>query len=278
MPLISRPDNVADGVILPQHFNKLRWSENFYEPFDVAPRFSNQLGNGAATGATGDINELHTRINTFEWHVLGAGQTILVPVYDRVNGKGIDFGQDQTISEGHQLRFGPNIVTAGNDRARGFFKIGTDKAFYGKIKINTSDASGLGPFVFGLFKAQAYQTALTSYTDFAVFNCTVNTTFADIQIKTSVASVVTTVGTTRTWLDNESHTFEIRVTQAGVVTFILDGLVPTVTRSGFSFASGAFVQFGTFFLHAADLADNLWYQEAEGGFLGLRGDAGVRAA
>lgn len=271
MPPASRIDNIADGLIRPQHLNKLVNSRFFYDPFDVPPRFSSQLGNGAATGATGDINELATEKNQYEWHVLGAGQTIIVPVYDRANGKGLDFGQDQTATEGHQLRFGPNIVTAGQDRARGAYKIGTDRAFYGKIKINTSDASGLNPLCFGLFKSQAYQTALTSYTDFAVFNVVVNGTLADIQLKTSVASVVTTVDTTQDWLDNESHTMELRVTQGGVVTFVLDGKYPVVTRSGFAFAAAAVVQFGTFFLHGADLADNLWYQEAETGFLAVRG-------
>src|SRR5258706_10162837 len=272
MSIASRIDNIADGLVRPQHLNKLVNSRFFFDPFDVPPKFGDNLGNAAASGSTGAINQMITEKNIYEWFVMGAGQTIAVPVYDRVNGKGLDFGQDQTATEGHQLRFGPNITTTNMERARGAYKIGTDKAFYGRIKVNTSDASGLNPFVFGLFKAQAYQTALTSITDFAVFNCVVNTTFADIQIKTSVASVVTTVGTTLTWLDNESHTFELRVTQQGVVTFVLDGKVSLpATRTGFAFASAAIVQFGTFFLHGADLADNLWYQEAETGLLAVRG-------
>lgn len=273
MPIISRVDQIADGLIRPQHLNKLVNSRFFYDPFDVAPKFGDSLGNAAAAGATGNINQMITRANIYEWFVMGAGQTILVPVYDRVNGLGIDFAQDLTSTEGHQLRFGPNIVTAGQERARGAYKIGTDKAFYGKVKIRAADASGLNPLVFGLFKAQAYQTALTSYTDFAVFNIVVNGTLADIQLKTSVASVVTTVDTTQDWLDTESHTLELRVTQGGVVTFVLDGKYPLVTRSGFAFASGVVVHFGSLFLHGAAAPGALQYQEAETGFLALRGDS-----
>jgi len=271
MPPASRIDHIADGLIRPQHLNKLVNSRFFYDPFDVPPKFGDSLGNAAAAGTTGAINELITRANQYEYHILGAGQTIVVPVYDRVNGLGLDFAQDVVATEGHQLRFGPNIVTAGQERARGSYKIGTDKAFYGKIKIRTADASGLSPLCFGLFKAQAYQTALASYTDFAVFNVVVNGTLADIQLKTSVASVVTTVDTTQDWLDLESHTMELRVTQGGVVTFVLDGKYPIVTRSGFAFASAAVVQFGTFFLHGAAAPGALHYQEAETGFLAIRG-------
>ena len=271
MPLVSRIDNIADGLVRPQHLNKLVNSRFFYDPFDVAPKFGDSLGNGAAVGTTAAINQMITRANIYEWHVIGAGETIVVPVYDRVNGLGLDFAQDLTVNEGHNFRFGPNIVTAGQERARGAYKIGTDKAFYGKIKIRTSDASGLNPLCFGLFKAQAYNGTLTNYTDFAIFHAIVNGTLADIQIKTSVASVVTTVDTTLDWLDNESHTFELRVTQGGVVTFVLDGKYPVVTRSGFAFAAAAVVQFGSYFLHGGDVADTLFYQEAETGFLPIRG-------
>ena len=270
MPPVSRIDNVADSILRPQHLNKPAFSRYLYDPFNAPPIFADNLGNGAAVGTTGAINLMKTPYNTYEWHVLGAGQTIAVPVFDRATSRGIDFGQDQVATEGHQLRFGPNMPV-GAQKPRGSYIIGTDKAFYGKVMVRAQDASGLNPFVFGLFKQQAYQTALASYTDFAVFNAVVNGTVADIQIKTSVASVVTTVDTTQDWVDAFAIIFELRVTQDGRVSFFIDGKVPLATRSGFQFAPATMVHFGTFFLHGTDLCDNLYYQLAETGDLTIRG-------
>jgi len=271
-PLINYARQLADGIIKSQHLNRANQQRYTFDPFDAPPHFKDSLGNGVAVGTTSAINLCITNRGIYEWHVLGAGQTIAVPVYDRVNGLGLDFGQDQTISEGHQLRFSPNIVTAGMSRGKHSYTIGTDKAWFARLKVRCSDTSGLVPLVFALWKNQAYQTALASYTDYVGFNISGSGASAQIRQQTSVASVVVTLDTTQTWLDNTSRTFEIRVTQAGKVSFLIDGAVPTVPMTTFSLASGIVVSPGTFFLHGADLADNLWYQEFESGFLPTRAE------
>jgi hypothetical protein len=261
--------NFKDDVIPPQKLSKSKNQKYTFDPFDAPPHYSKNLGNGAATGATGDINTMRTNRGIYEWHVLGAGQTILVPVYDLATGLGLDFGQDQTSTEGHQVRFTPNIVTPpAVPRGKHAYKIGTDKAFFARLKILLTDASGVNPFCFGFFKAQAYQTALDSYSDFAVIRLVPSTTFASIRQRWNLnGGTAAEVDSTQTTSDNAAITMEVRVKQDGKVSFVVNGAYPTVAKTDFVFDSGDVVYPGTFFLHGTDVADNVYYQEFESGFL-----------
>lgn len=262
---------MADGFLEPRHYANKNNRKYIFEDFSVYPRFAARLGNGAATGATGDRNQLITNRGTYVWHVKGAGQTILVPVYDDVNGKGLDFGQDQTATEGHELMFSPNIPTAGGDRGILGFKIGTDEAFVARLKVLLSDWSGVNPLAFGIRRVQAEQAALASYTDYAAFKVVGSGTTGSVRLETNLnnAGAVTT-DTSQTKADNVAADFRIHVGQDGKVRFWLDDGAPTVNVTNFVFDVGDIVIPFAFFLHGADLVDNLWYQEFEGGYLPKR--------
>lgn len=260
-----------------------------YDNFDGLPSFAARTGNGAATGATGNINQIRTTNGVYEYVILGLGQTIIVPVYDVTTGKGLDFGQDQTSTEGHETSFTPNIVTSGGTRAKHGFQVGgtggETRPFFAQFTLLASDTSGFAEGFFGFIKMEAYATALASYTEYAGLSLIGSGTTAQIHIKTRLASgTAGDVDSTQTVADNISVTFRVEVdpftrlvrfkygpalTQAqidaGQVPF------PTVTKTNFAFTSGVIVRPAFFFLHGADLVDNLWYQNLQVGYIPQRG-------
>lgn len=259
---------MADGFLEPRHYANKRNRKYVFDDFSCRPQFSKSDGNGAATGATGDINVIATNRGVYEWHVKGAGQTILVPSFDVTNGKGLDWAQDNTNTEGHEVAFSPNIVTANGDRGHLAFVIGTDDDFFVRCKYLSSDWSGVNPIALGFRKVQAYDTALANYTDYAVVKAVGSGTTGSLRLETNLnGGTAATTNTTQTKADDVAATFEVRVKKSGSVKFLIDGAAPTVDVSDFVFDSGDIVIPFSFFLHGADVANNLWYQEFECGYI-----------
>lgn len=266
---VAYPRNIKDETIGPQKLNKAKNRKYVFDAFDVRPTFAAAAGHGSPAGATGSINIMRTGAGTYEYFVLGAGQTIVAPVWDPTNGKGVDIALDLTATEGLEIAFGPNIVTAGQDRGKLNFKIGTDKSFFARLKVYITDASGFNPFHFGFRKVQAFAATFTDYTDYAAIELQSD---LDIMISTDLnnAGEVAT-DTTQNTADLASREFEIRITQQGAVSFLIDGLVPTVNRTNFVFDAGDIViPFGRL-LHGTDVAEATFLQEFEAGYLPERG-------
>lgn len=260
-----------------------------YEGFDSLPSFAARLGNGAATGATGVINQIKTQSGTYEYVILGAGQTIIVPVYDVTTGKGLDFAQDQTSTEGHETSFAPNIVTSGGGRAKHGFVVGgtgsETRPFFAQFTFLPGDASGIAEGFFGFIKMEAYQTALASYTEYAGISLVASGATAQIRIKTRLASgTAGNVDSTQTVGDGIPVTIRVEVDPATrLVRFrygasltqaqIDAGAVPypTVTKTDFAFTSGVVLRPAFFFLNGADLVDTLYYQNFQCGYIPQRG-------
>ena len=266
---VGYPRNVADGVLTPQKLNKAKNKKHVIDAFDARPTFTPAAGHGSPAGTTGAINVMRTGAGAYEYFILGAGQSIVAPVWDPTNGLGVDIALDAVISEGLEIAFGPNIVTANQNRGRLNFKIGTDKGFFARLKIYITDATGFGPFHFGFRKVQAFASTFTTYTDYAAFELQAD---LDILIATDLndAGEVAT-DTTQNTADLTSREFEIRVTQGGAVSFRIDGLVPTVNRTNFSFDAGDVVIPFCRLLHATDVAEATFLQEFEAGYLPERG-------
>lgn len=258
-----------------------------YEAFDGLPSCQASTGNGAATGVTGNLNLLRTQYGCYEWHVKGT-QTLLVPVFDAVNGKGLDFAQDQTAADGHELSFTPNLTTAGSRGKHGFVIGGTGgetRPFFAQVTVLTPDTSGFAEGFFGFVQMGAYQTAVASYNEYAGLSLVGAATTAQIRIKTRLnGGSAGNVDSTQTVADNIAVTFRVEVdpvtrlarfkygpalTQAqidaGAVPF------PTITVTNFAFTSGVIVRPCFFFLQAADLCENLWYSNFQAGFIPQRG-------
>lgn len=260
-----------------------------YDNFDSLPTFQKSTGNGAATGSTGDLNLLRTSQATYEFHIKGT-QTIIVPVYDAVNGLGLDFGQDQTAADGHETTFGTNIVTALGTRSKHGYQIGgvggETKRFFAQFTFKPADTSGIAEGFFGFIKMGAYQTALASYNEYAGISLNSSGTSAKVNIKTQLAGGGNvTTDTTQTLADNVVMTIRVEVDPLTRTARILAGQgltqaaidagqvpAPTVTVTNFQFTSGVIVRPAFFFLQAADLCDNLFYQNFQAGYIPTRGD------
>lgn len=222
-----------------------------FEEFDAPAAFSLRTG-GAAAGATGNLNVMAFPETHFEVHIKGAGQTLFGPVQ---GASGLDIGGDQTSTEGFEITQG---ITA---RSRGAFVVGTDAAFFFSAKLKAVDASGCNPLMVGFRKAEAYQTAIASYADYAAIGI-IGTSDPNV-IKTTTEAAAggnTDTDTTNTWADNATKTLKVLVSAAGVVTYTINGVAPTTTVA-FSFTAGDVLVPFLFFLNAADLADNVYLQE-----------------
>lgn len=267
--MLSQVDDIADGLIRPQHFNKYASQRYTFEPFDTPPSFSNSLGNGAAVGTNNAINLIHTENGIYEWHVVGT-QTIVVPVFDRINGLGLDFAQDITSNEGHQLWFA-SLLAAGSARAKHTFTVGRD-TFFARLRVRAADTSGLTSFAFGFIKVQTYQSFYGNYTDGALLSASALGASARIfQDSALNGGGFASLNTSQLWLDNQARTFEIRVARDGRVKFVLDGVAPTVEKRNFVFDSGDVLAPISAMTHSADGCDTFFYQEFEAGLLAERG-------
>lgn len=224
----------TDGVITRQS-NKF-----IQEFFDAEPVSSAKAGAGAATGTTGDENLMILNDSLWEYHILGT-QTIVSPT---MGVGGLDINMDQTDNDGVECCLGINAAN------RGVFVVGTDDAFYAKMQFSIADVSGTDDCAFGFRKVEAYQAAIDNYDEMAALNVI----SGNISIETILnAGDTTTTDTTHDWADGETHTLEVRVSSAGVVTYKIDEGTPA-TVAAFTFDDGEVVVPFFYFLNASDVA------------------------
>ncbi len=215
-----------------------------FEEFKERPICALATG-AAASGSTGALNLMVFSENTFEYHIKGAGQTIVAPV---LGTAGLDISLDQTSAEGIEITQG---ITS---RGRGVFTVGTDAAFFFSAKLKVADASGANPLVIGFRKVEAYQTTVAAYADYAAIGIIGTANPNTIKLTTEAAGGGNTdTDTTDTWADGAEKTLKVLVSAAGVVTYQINGVAPT-TVAAFSFTAADVVCPFLFFLHAADVA------------------------
>lgn len=237
--------------------------ETFNGPYTASLMHPAAGGAGgiAPTGAAGDVNAFSTRQNTFEYHILGAGQTILAP---KIVATGYDVSLDQTDNDGLEITLGvedsaaSGVITAPPCS----FTIGTSSAFFARLKFAIADVSGTDDCAFGFRKAAIYQANIDDYTDAA----TLNVISGNVTMETILNNAATTAtDTTDNWLDTETHTLQVNVSAAGAVTYLLDGVAPTVTAA-FTFDSGDVLIPFFYFLQATTSPGIITFKEFECGF------------
>ena len=178
---------------------------------------------GAPLGSTNSVNVMALEENIFEYHIKGT-QTILAPV---LAAGGLNVGMDQTDNDGVEISQG---ITS---RSRAAFVVGTD-AFYAKCKFSIATVAGTDDCAFGFRTAEAYQANLDDYNNMAALNVIAGA----IKIETiDDNAATTTTDTTNAWADGETHTLEVRVGADRAVTYLIDGVAPTVTAA-FSIDAG----------------------------------------
>lgn len=204
----------------PMEINRLAGSIT-HEDFKDHPAFSMKKDISAVpSGAAGDENLYITRNSIIEQHIIGT-QTIILPV--PVVGGGWDIEGDQTENDGYEFNWG-GLVAGGVCT----FKIGTTAAFFARLKFNIADVSFAKEFAFGFRTVEAYQANIDDYNNMAVLNMLAG----DIKIETiDDNGATTTTDTTDNGVDATDTIFEVRVSSAGVVTYLIDGVAPSTTAA-----------------------------------------------
>lgn len=222
------------------------------EKFKTFPVSASKLGT-ACTGSPGDENVSYFGANGFEWHVLGTQTLLNIPLV----ATGWDVGGlDQTADDGVEITRG--ILANSPEK----FVIGTSPAFYARCKFSIADVSGTDDCAFGFRKLEAYQANIDDYADMAALNVISGA----IKIETIVGgAATTTTDSTDAWADGETHTLEIRVSSAGVVTYLIDGAAPTVTAE-YTFTSALSVIPFFYFLQHTDIAGSVPLMSWEVGY------------
>ena len=200
-----------------------------------------KIGGGAATGTAGDENCLIVNGTSFEYHILGT-QTIVAP---SMIATGLNISMDQTADDGVEIGQG---ITAGAKQA---YTVGTDGACYLKVTLDIPDISGTDDCAVGWRKAEAYQANIDDYDELASLNVISGAIYIETILN---GGTTTSTDTTNTWADAATKTLEVYVSSAGVVTYKIDGVVPTTVAS-FTFDDAEVIVPFFYFLHHTDLAE-----------------------
>lgn len=220
---------VVGGVYEVDYRPSLKLDKNIryvYEKFGARPLFVDEDGNGAPTGSGGDVNICRTEDYGFEYAAIGTQTDVLLGWNA---SKGLDLIQDATSGDGNELTLGLG------SKSRGAFTAQTDACYF-KAQIELTDVSGFAEMAVGFRKNSAYNETIDDYTDMAAFN--IQAGVINIETILNNAATDTTDTTLTDWIDDATHTLEVRVNSSGQVTFLYDGSAPTVVPSTFTFDSG----------------------------------------
>lgn len=189
--------------------------ENF-AAYDTTDQVAILTATGLTGAGTGNLlNHIYTPgKNKFAWVGI-VGQTILPSIV----ANGLDIGGDQTTSDGAEL-FTHFAGATGMP-----FIVGKDPGFYFRAKVLIADVSALNPLFIGFRRAEVNNATLASYADYVGFGFNSSADPAAIKLISEVNGSAPSsfpVDTTQTLADARAYTVEIRVSGAGVVTFLHD--------------------------------------------------------
>lgn len=204
--------------------------------FNSSPLLQSNANTGAApSGATGAVNLMSLQGGEImEQFIIGAGQTIIAP---RMTTTGLLTSLDLTNTEGAEYNYGTAVGGLSKHR----YTIGTSAAFYIELAVNAADVGGLDPFLVGFRKEQANDGTYTNYTDFAAIGARATTSADVVVIATDLNNAGETyTNTTDAWTDGQTKTLKVLVSAAGVVTYTINGVAPSVTAA-FTFDAGDIV-------------------------------------
>lgn len=192
--------------------------------FQGSPIMQSALNTGVApTGATGDVNLMLCQEGVImEQFIMGAGQTIIAP---RMDANGLLVSLDLTLAEGAEYNFG-----AARLNSRHAFTIGTSPAFFFELRFRINDMDGADPYIFGFRKVEANNANWQAYTDYATIGMLASSSATAIITATELNSAGTTItNTTDLWGgDGTTNTLRVNVDATGNVTYLINGLAPTV--------------------------------------------------
>ena len=145
---------------------------------------------------------------------------------------GLDVQGDQVDNDGWEFIHGVLGLTGRP------FVIGDDRAFYSSITFTPTLANGSDELHFGFRRAEALNATFDNYLDLASLGWNTAASPAAIKIETILNNgATTTTDTTDTTADATAVTFRVNVSAAGVVTYLINGVAPSVTAA-FTFDDG----------------------------------------
>jgi len=178
-------------------------------------------------------------------------------------------------NDGWWLDLGYGLTAAENANCRGAFVIGTDDAFYLRVRLDIGDVSDTAICVVGFVKGGFPDTGLyTANTDYAVLNVNAGAINIETRLNAGTASVT---DTTQDILDytttGDVFDLEVRVNDSGKVNFLINGAEPTVDVTNFTFDSTDTVNaiFSVALAGAGAGDPTVVLHEWESGFLSSRG-------
>ena len=149
-----------------------------------------------------------------------ATQTLLVPA---VNASGLDFGFDQTENDGIEWALA-NETTGGVIGKSKFTAQGP--AFFASLKFSMANASGTDLFGFGLRKVEAFaaDSVFTGYDTYGAIGWNEQAASPNIDLFAEVnGSNADATDSTVDFADADTKTFKVLVSDAGVITYDIDG-------------------------------------------------------
>ncbi len=200
----------------------------------IVPQFA-QTTNAVATAADNQVDWMNIRGQYFEWIQTAANSDIF---FEKSTNVGWRVPNDNTDNEGIELTQG--ILSAGN--GNGEFTVGTDGPFKLSVQFKIPDVSDYDVAFVGFRKVEAYTAALnahaelgTDYTDLGGLNVNAGAIYSITRLNAGTAVLT---DTTNTWADNAIKTLTVNVSVAGVCTFLIDGVAPTVNSNTLTFDTG----------------------------------------
>lgn len=206
------------------------YSENIDDDFSSALIVSNMdnADGTVYTGAAGEELGLHSGRAAYEMHVAAAATPAVVTPFQSADGLEL-----KPVAAADALEI-TNGITAQSRAAHvvGSLLATDSKEVYMSAKIKIDDISDVSELAVGWRKAEAYQAAVDNYDEMA----TINVGGAadgriDLQTILNGSATVVTDTTEADWADGETKTLEVRVNNAGVVSYRIDGSQPTVVAA-----------------------------------------------
>lgn len=147
------------------------------------------------------------------------------------------------------------------------FIIGNDPAFYFKASITIADISGATVLIAGFRRAEANNITYTSYLDYGAIGTIASADPGAINIAQEINNAGTApTDTTDTWADAATKVLEIRVSATGVVSYLVNGVAPTVVPAAQTFDDGDPVIPFLHFIQHTDIAGLITLNSWEVGF------------
>jgi hypothetical protein len=224
MSLLGR--TVHRKGIIPQHLHPSKFGQYSLCNFDTLGTWvDGTVGYGPPTGTSanlglgfmpcaigGSLPILYYQNGT---------QTIVAPTF---GSAGLKISGDLTDTEGVDYAFG---VGADNvARGKHVFQIGATtsdgvpNAFFARATITAADVSGITSLLFGFRKVQAFQTAVTGYTDLCAVGLVATDGNITVRTRLNNGTAVAT-DTTLDWADTETKILNVQVRMDGKARVVI---------------------------------------------------------